>query len=78
MAMGVPPLLLRSYEGPDMQASMYLGQFRHAGCDKNAKLMPTKQESGQKHQKLPHFPQIPLSSMLSDVVTAWPSRRLSL
>ena len=73
-----PPLLLRPYDGPDMQASMYLGQFRHAGCDKNAKLMPTKQESGQKHQKLPHFPQIPLSSMLSDVVTAWPSRRLSL
>ena len=72
------PLLLRSYEGPDMQTSMYLGQFRYAGCDKNAKLMPTEQESGQKQQKLPHFPQIPLSSMLSDVVTAWSSRRLSL
>ena len=65
-----PPLLLRSYEEPDMQTSMYLGQFRHAGCDKNAKLMPKEQENGQKHQKLPHFPQIPLLSMLSDVATA--------
>ena len=65
-----PSLLLRSYEEPDMQTSMYLGQFRHAGCDKNAKLMPKEQENGQKHQKLPHFPQIPLLSMLSGVVTA--------
>ena len=73
-----PPLLLRSYQGPDMQASMYLGQSRHAGCDKNAKLMPTEQESGQNHQKLPHFTTIPLLSMLSDAVTAWSSRRLSL
>ena len=78
MAMGVPPLLLRSYEGPDMQTSMYLGQFRHAGCDKNAKLTPAEQEIGQNHQKLLHFTQIPLSSMLSGVVAAWSSRRLSL
>ena len=73
-----PFLLLRLYREPDMQKSMYLGQFRHAGCDKNAKLMPTEQEIGQNHQKLPHFTQIPLLSMLSDVVTAWSSRRLSL
>ena len=37
------------------QSSMPLGQFRHAGCDKNAKLMPTEQEIGQNHQKLPHY-----------------------
>ena len=61
-----------------MQTSMFLGQFRHAGCDKNAKLMPTEQESGQNHQKLPHFTQIPLLPMLSGVVAAWSSRRLSL
>ena len=73
-----PSLLLRSHEEPDMQTSMYLGQFRHAGCDKNAELMPTEQESGQNHQKLLHFTQIPLLSMVSGVVTAWPSRRLSL
>ena len=73
-----PPLLLRSYEEPDMQTSMFLGQFRHAGCDKNAKLMPTEQQIGQNHQKLLHFTQIPMLSMLSGVVTAWPSRRLSL
>ena len=65
-----PALLLRLYQGPDMQTSMHLGQFRHAGCDKNAKLMPKEQENGQKHQKLPHFPQIPLLSMVSGVVTA--------
>ena len=73
-----PSLLLRSYEGPDMQTSMYLGQFRHAGCDKNAKLTPTEQEIGQNHQKLLHFTQIPMLSMLPDVVAAWSSRRLSL
>ena len=45
-----PSLLLRLYQEPDMQTSMYLGQFRHAGCDKNAKLTPTEQEIGQKKQ----------------------------
>ena len=61
-----------------MRSSTSLGQFRHAGCDKHAKLMPIEQEIGQNHQKHHHFPQIPMLLMLPDVVTAWSSRRLSL
>ena len=61
-----------------MRSSMFIGQFRHAGCDKHAKLMSIEQEIGQNHQKPLHFTQIPLSSMLSGVVAAWSSRRLSL